>query len=341
MSTRHPDSGLLAGRRPGAGHPHAADSPHLVDIGLAKPVSKSSLFTLWYFLNTLWLFTKDDFDTFVLPDTIFGLSSALSAHFLCDALQIRHIYSAIRRLPLVLLFNWSNLLIFDLANQRSPESIAEDVINKPWRPLPTKRITPRQTRHLILITMPLVLLLGFALDVWMETTLLFNLTWVYNDLKGGDDHWLVRNLVISIAFFLYNLASLKIASGGFAVDVLSPYAYIWTTVISAVILTTMQVQDFKDQVGDRARGRRQTAPLILGERLTRRITAAMIIFWSVTCSLIWSFWLLPVGLGSYVAYRILYFYGSEQDRRSWKLWCLWTAVLYLLPMASSMDYVSF
>ncbi|KAL2045991.1 hypothetical protein ABVK25_011880 [Lepraria finkii] len=93
------------------------------------------------------------------------------------------------------------------------------MINKPWRPLPTGRISQRQTRYLMLIAMPLVLLLDSVLSVWKETALLFNLTWIYNDLRGGDDSWLVRNLVIAFAFFL---GSLKVASGasGHAEDVL-------------------------------------------------------------------------------------------------------------------------
>ena len=287
------------------------------------------------FLQNLWLFTKDDFDTFVLPNTIFGISAALSNRPLAQQL---HVYTVLQRIPLVLFFNWSNLLIFDLANQRLPDSIKEDMINKPWRPLPAGRLSQRQTRHLILVAMPMVLLFNAVLCVWKETALLFNLTWIYNDLRGGDDNWLVRNLVIAMAFFLYNLGSLKVASGasGPTEDVLGWAAYAWTAIVSAVILTTMQVQDLKDQEGDRTRGR-QTAPLVLGEQVARWTMVLPILFWSLACALLWGVWALPIATGLYVAYQILRGRGKEEDRRSWKLWSLWTAVLYLLPLVSSVS----
>ena len=290
------------------------------------------------FLHTLWLFTKDDFDTFVLPNTIFGISTALSRQLLPDHPQHVQVYTVLRRLPFVLFFNWSNLLIFDLANQRLSDSIREDKINKPWRPIPTGRISQRQTRRLMLVAIPAVILSNSALSVWKETALLFSLTWIYNDLGGGDDNWLVRNIIIAFAFFLYNLGSLKVACGASsqAEDLMGSAAFGWTAAISAVILTTMHVQDLKDQEGDRAHNR-QTAPLVLGDTLARWTIAGSVLFWSWVCALFWGLWILPIGTGSYVAYRVLCERGKEADRLSWKLWCLWTAVLYLLPLASSLS----
>ena len=297
----------------------------------------NSYFTTYVeFLHILWLFTKDDFDTFVLPNTVFGISAALSKQLLPSDPEHRQVYSVLGRLPSVLFFNWSNLLIFDLANQRLPGSVKEDMINKPWRPIPTGRISQRQTRHLMLIAIPLVILSNSALSVWKETALLFSLTWIYNDLGGGDENWLVRNAIIAIAFFLYNLGSLKVASGtsGQAEHLMGSAAFGWTAAISAVILTTMHVQDLKDQEGDRTHNR-QTAPLVLGESLARWTIAVPVLFWSLVWALVWGLWILPIGLGSCIAYRILWERGKEADRRSWRLWCLWTAVLYLLPLASS------
>ena len=304
------------------------------------PSSKASTYLSAYvgFLHTLWLFTKDDFDTFVLPNTIFGVSAALSKQLLPDRSDHSQVYIILRRLPFVLFFNWSNLLIFDLANQRLPDSIKEDMINKPWRPIPTGRISPQRTRHLMLIAMPVVILSNSALSVWQETSLLFSLTWIYNDLGGGDDNWLVRNTIIAFAFFFYNLGSLKVASGASSQveHLMGSAAFGWTAIISAVILTTMHVQDLKDQEGDRTHNR-QTAPLVLGDSLARWTIAVPILFWSLVCALFWGLWMLPIGVGFYVAYRVLWERGKEADRRSWKLWCLWTAVLYLLPLASGVS----
>ncbi|KAI4193678.1 MAG: hypothetical protein LQ350_008209 [Teloschistes chrysophthalmus] len=184
---------------------------------------------------------QDDFDTFVLPNTVYGISTALSSKLAFHDTQGSLVGAMIKRLPLVVFFNWSNVLIFDLANQRMPDSLEEDSINKPWRPLPARRINQQQTRQLLLFAMPIVLALNLMVGVWKETALLFNLTWIYNDLRGGDDNWLIRNLVIALAFFIYNLGSLKVASN--TADGVEPAmdtaTYRWTALISAVIFTTM------------------------------------------------------------------------------------------------------
>jgi len=51
-------------------------------------------------------------------------------------------------------FYFYSLLIFDLAKQQSLESVEEDRVNKPWRPIPSGQITSEQTREAILYTAP-------------------------------------------------------------------------------------------------------------------------------------------------------------------------------------------
>ena len=334
MSTENHEQEDIPKTNTGA-HPSIALKPTEVSSTSHPDIHLTTAVELF---RTIRLFTQDDFLTFVFPNTIFGISAVLSERFTGDARQFQA-YQTLLRLPLVIYFNWSNLLIFDLANQRLPESIEEDRINKPWRPLPAGRINQRQTRHLMIIAMPLVVLSSYVLSVWKETVLLFTLTWIYNDLGGGDDNWLIRNLVIASAFFLYNLGSLGVALGPTTDtddtrDNLSSAAYGWTATISAIILTTMQVQDLKDQDGDRSHGR-QTAPIVLGESTARRTIAIPILFWSLACATIWDVWILPIAFGSYVACRVIWRSGIDDDRRSWKLWCLWTALLYLLPLIST------
>ena len=307
------------------------------EVAVGTLSTDSLLTTVIESLRTICLFTNDDFYTFAVPCTLFGISTALSEQLMAG--HASHLSAVLQRLPLVVFFNWSNVLVFDLANQRSPESIEEDRLNKPWRPLPAGRISQRRTRHLMIIIMPIAILLNYLLSVEKETALIFILTWIYNDLGGSDDSWLIRNLVIAAGFFLHNLGSLKVAIGDSAVSVgdhVSSEAYRWTTTISAVILTTMHVQDLKDQKGDSTRGR-QTAPLALGDSIARRTIAIPILFWSFACALVWGVWILPVTVGSYVAYRVMWKRGVDEDRRSWKLWCLWMAVLYLLPLFSGLS----
>ena len=124
------------------------------------------------FVYLLWLFTESNFPTFVLPNTAFGILGALSGPCLTTH-EVTSIKAVLQRLPLIILFNWSNVFIFDLANQRHPESIKEDVANKPWRPLPTGRLSPEQTRQVMAIAIPAVLELNFSFGVWKGTALLF------------------------------------------------------------------------------------------------------------------------------------------------------------------------
>lgn len=240
------------------------------------------------------------------------------------------------RVPWVLLYNWANLLIFDLANQRLPEAVEEDAWNKPWRPLPSGRITVPQTRRLLLASLPVVLVINWSLGVWEETVLLFALTWMYNDLKGGEEDFIVRNLIIGFAFGLYNGGALRIACG---IDgCITASGYSWVVLISCVIFTTMQVQDLKDLAGDKARGRR-SAPLVLGDAASRWSIAVPVVVWSVLCPLYLKVgplgYLVTFALGAVIVARIFIWRNIDADRKTWKLWTAWTALLYLLPVIKS------
>ncbi|KAI1371220.1 UbiA prenyltransferase family [Hypoxylon crocopeplum] len=280
-----------------------------------------------------WLFTTDDAATFVAPNVAFGLCSALSAPVLITPQS--NITTILSRLPCVIFFNWTNLLVFDLANQRLPESAREDALNKPWRPVPRGLVTSAQVRRAMLLCIPIVLAANHLLGVGTETSLLFVLTWLYNDLMGGDENWICRNVIIAAAFWLYNTGSAKVAGNPYSQAAgITEKGVLWTTIISGVILTTMHVQDLKDQEGDCARGRR-LAPLVLGDRAARWTIAIPICFWSCYCTWFWEVGTAGLGvilLGFTVAIRCLAYSGKHSDRRTWELWALWTASLYILPL---------
>lgn len=169
-----------------------------------------SMFTATvHVLRLIWNFTKSNFNTFVLPNTAFGIAGALSGTKMLTGpaptlLEISH------RVPLIAAFNWYSVLIFDLANQKSPESIREDMINKPWRPIPAGKVTAQQTQRSMLVAIPVVLILNYLLGVWKQGVFILILTWLYNDLRGSDE--LVRDLIIAIAYGLFNHASLQFSA---------------------------------------------------------------------------------------------------------------------------------
>ena len=310
-------------------HGDRVNKVNIADTFSKKAAVNKLANAFWIF----WLFTKSDFPTFVLPNTAFGLFGALAGDFLTTQ-KFTNNPEILLRVPSVLIFNWSNLLIFDLANQRSPESVEEDKINKPWRPIPQQMITCDQTRRLTLLCIPCVFILNLFLGVSNETAALYTLTWLYNDLRGGDELF-VRDGIIAIAFAFYNVGSLRVAMGDDAL--ITEQGYIWTAIISGVIFTTMNIQDLRDEEGDRVRGR-LTVTLAFGSANTRKLLSCFILFWSLVCSLFWSqsLWviLLPLSLGIHIVQRLVYRNGRVEDTKTWRLWCLWTAILYMLPLSS-------
>ncbi|KAF4821100.1 Fumagillin beta-trans-bergamotene synthase [Colletotrichum siamense] len=288
----------------------------------------------------IWDFTESNFSTFVAPNTAFGLLGGLTGSPLTSGQATA--LAVLQRFPLVVAFNWYSVLIFDLANQRGSESVAEDRANKPWRPIPAGKVTQEQTRAAMLVAIPAVLVFNYVLGVWSEGVFILILTWLYNDLRGGDT--LARDAIIAVAYFLFNTASLKIAIGDVAAaaataseggNSITREGYLWAGIISAVILTTMQVQDLKDQAGDAGRGR-NTIPLFFGDFASRASLAVLVPAWSCVCVYFWGIrsWgvLLPVVSGALVVDGVLRTRTPETDARAWRLWCLWTVCLYSLPL---------
>ncbi|EFQ35838.1 hypothetical protein CGRA01v4_00203 [Colletotrichum graminicola] len=296
--------------------------------------SSSNLPALLRIPRLIWDFTESNFFTFVVPNTAFGLLGGLTGLPLTSGHATA--LSVLQRLPLIVAFNWYSVLIFDLANQRGPESVAEDYANKPWRPIPAGKVTPEQTRKAMLVAIPAVLAMNYALNVWKEGVFILILTWLYNDLRGGDE--LLRDPIISVAYGLFNTASLKIAISGDAEAVITNEGYAWAFIISAVILTTMQVQDLKDQAGDSGRGR-ATVPLFFGDKASRVSLSVLVPLWSCVCVYVWRIrsWavLLPMLSGALVVVGVLRTRTPKTDSRAWKLWCLWTICLYSLPLVGN------
>ena len=289
------------------------------------------------FAQTLWLFTLSDIKTFVIPETSFGLLGALAGPPLTNN-RAPDIQAIMRRTPQVLVWTWLNTLIFDLANQRLPDSIREDAINKAWRPLPAGRISASETRRLLLQSIVIVVFISWCLGAAEETVLLLGLDWMYNDLGGADESYIVRNLILSAAYACYGSGALRIASLG-EDFCWNSVTYRWTAMTSAIIFTTMQVQDLKDQDGDRVR-LRKTMPLVWGDKVARWTVAAPVILWSFVCPAFWALdacgYIAPLVLGMTVAIRVVQSRSKEADTLTWKIWGFWLMSLYSLPLVNSM-----
>lgn len=243
-------------------------------------------------------------------------------------------FTILERLPAALFWDWTQLLVLDVANQRRPESIAEDKLNKPWRPIPSGRIEANTARQLLLCSIPVSYILSTkVLGGEYEAATLYILNWIYNEL-GAESHWFLRN-VLNAAGLTY------LAAGPTAVLIrkstreLEGVSIEWFLICLAILFTTIQVQDLRDQEGDSKRGR-ETMPLVVGDSVTRWLTAGAILSWSIIIPAYWRSssllcWAVSLFLGLLSIQRLLMYRTAQDDHITFKFWALWIIGLYALP----------
>ncbi|KAF2023204.1 hypothetical protein EK21DRAFT_105439 [Setomelanomma holmii] len=283
---------------------------------LSSSFSGYPLYLARYHAHTLLLFTIDQiFDT-IISGTAFSLLAASSGVVLY--LPNQNVWTLLPRIPLVAA--WLRLLILQacLQNQRSPDSIEEDLINKPWRPIPSKRISRTQTEYLLTVAYVVAGITSYVLDTLSYWEVYVLLLAAYNDRGSSDHSGTVRNIFCGAAFACYFGGALSIALGP---DVaLSPKAIQWTLIMTCgVLATTFHTQDFRDEAGDRARDRKT-----LVTELGRTPALCTVIFF--TC--FWSLYISVVFFGGGVIVAAL----LREDRRMYKVWCLWVFGLCPLPL---------
>lgn len=266
----------------------------------------------------------------MLPQSLFGVFSAFSGPQLSGGAH-SELRIVIGRIAAAFLWTFLNLFIFVLSNQGSASAAKEDSINKAWRPIPAGRATVASTRRLLFWTIPSVLAVTyFVLGSHEETCILIALTWMYNEMGVMENSYVIRDLLIGVADGFYGGGALRIATG----QAYTPTAYVWLSITSCTIFTTMSIQDLKDQRGDLAIGRR-TMPIVLGDYATRRIIGTAIVAWSIVCTLFWQvsafIGAMTVSYGLFVSIKVVTSTSFQTDRTAWKLWANWMILLYALP----------
>lgn len=289
------------------------------------------------YLHCLWLFTFSDLKTMVWPSAAFATLNFIAMSKASDAddksflLAIRYIFF---RLPYIIGWAWINLLSFSIDNQRQPGAVDEDMINKPWRPLPSRKISSSHARRLTILTKSVALAMSCLIGGTFECVLLIALGYLYNDKNGADKNWVTRNFLNALGFVCFASGALDVAvSGSNDLD-----AARWLCIIGAVIFSTVHIQDMYDQVGDRARGR-NTVPLALGDSFGRWSVAVSVVLWSYFCPLYWKSNVLglttPVILGALIALRILTMKSVKEDQKTFRLYNIWLVSLYSLPLVNA------
>ncbi|UPX14782.1 uncharacterized protein EKO05_0005254 [Ascochyta rabiei] len=286
--------------------------------------------------RTLLLFTGDQILDTVIPGTAFGILAALSGPTL--NLPDQSYVSVVQRIPQTVMWLWLVILQFCVQNQRSEDSVQEDAINKPWRPIPSGRMTSEQAETLLKVTHFAAGVLSYELNVMHIFLVYVCLITAYNDYGGGNKSGIIRNLFCGAGFSCYFSGALSIAVGS---DVsLSSAAWKWTAIIAfGILATTIQTQEFRDEAGDRARGRR-TLITELGRKVSLWTVFAAVAFWSVYTPLGffaggWKTALLPSTFGGYLLVTAARAYrtgDNKLDRKMYKIWCLWMFGFCPLPL---------
>lgn len=294
-----------------------------------------------FHLRTLWLFNANDLTSIVLPSTFFalfgGLACALDdSHTFAVHSHLPPLGHILLSVPQVLWWAWINLLSFSINNQRSPQAVAEDALNKPWRPIPSRRLSSKSAAQLLPASHLSAIITSIALGNLTQCLGLIILGYMYNNRGGGDTSWLSRNVINAGGFTCFSSGALQVvlASYGSAMKIFGW----WSFVIAAIIFTTVHTQDMYDQEGDATRNRR-TVPLVIGDGPARISIAFAMAVWCWLSSWLWrSTWIGyvgPVSLGLTVMLRTLLYRSVVADKNTFRIWNLWLVSIYLLPVLRS------
>jgi len=251
---------------------------------LSRPdQQKSESKNLLYHLHTLFLFTHDQFFDTIIPGTVFGLLTTLAGPAL--SLPAQSVLAVLLRAPAISAWLWLIILQFCLQNQCSEGAEEEDAINKPWRPIPSQRITHVNATRLLMAVRLAAVTASWYLGVLYPFLVWSVLGSLYNDYGGSDRSGIVRNLFCGGFFTCSFGGALMIALNTSSV---SKAAGQWTFLVCWLILmTTIQTQEFRDEIGDTKRGRK-TLVTELG-----RVGALWTVYVAVT---FWSLYIRPTFL---------------------------------------------
>ncbi|KAI6138756.1 UbiA prenyltransferase family [Pisolithus thermaeus] len=272
---------------------------------------------LAFHLETIYLFTRSDYKTMFFPVTIFAVAIAPSV--------------GVKQLIHGALWVWIHMLQFNLSNQA--HSAHEDAINKPWRPLPSGRITVDEiSRFRWLLLIVCLCLSGWHGAGVLSASAAFSLAEIlHEDLRFNLDP-VLRNHCNVGGYLALELGATIILSSKTSVDRTSLVALLSSGLL---LVTTIHAQDFADVNGDSLSGRR-TFPIIAPEGSRLYMLAALPI-WSIALSMFWGLGPLCGILflaGLFVGSRYYQFRDERHDQSSYLIYKVWLLAARVLPMSA-------
>ncbi|TFK38914.1 UbiA prenyltransferase family-domain-containing protein [Crucibulum laeve] len=283
------------------------------------PISFNSPFEILHDITyTAFLFTYTDYKTILFPITVFAYAAASNA--------------SNNRFLEVIIWIWIHLLQCNVSNQY--KSIDEDLVNRPWRPLPARRITLAGAKILRWALVPLCMLHSarYGKGVTFASGLLTITTVVYDEF-GGAGHWIGKNASAVFGYGSFEIGATIIMGNAQNLDSKAVCAIACSAL---VIFTTIHAQDCADVEGDRALNR-VTFPIYAPEASRVTLFLALII-WSIFLGQIWDIsienMMLLCVFGSYIGWRYYCLRSVEADKRSYLIYNIWLFSIHLLPAIS-------
>lgn len=189
-------------------------------------------------------------------------------------------YSAVSVIPDVLLCCFFYMYCFDIANQAT--SVSEDIINKPYRPIPSGllSIDGANLRWCLSWILCPVILYGLVGDwaglhfLWLEAWVFFCYAW------PKPNHWFFRNAFTTVA----NLTTCRLVNACVYQKLPEWNVQVGPDIVVGIwVMLSIHLQEFHDMEGDAASGR-NTLPLILGpvgRTRLRNATSFFLCTWGV------------------------------------------------------------
>ncbi|KAF2672543.1 hypothetical protein BT63DRAFT_199048 [Microthyrium microscopicum] len=310
-------------------------------------------------LYNIWLFNFSDMKTIVVPQTLLAITNAKSGQFLLHlSTEMHHPLpsspswlTVLYRVPPTLAWIYLNLLVECVANQRLPGSIQEDSLNKPWRVMPSKLMSPASAEKLLFYLIPTTLIVSYYMGEmqFKASASLMSFIWLYNDLDGANSSPIMRNALNAFGLLSFSIGSTAVAvttKSGHGGGSFAPTAVTWFSILWLAICTTIHAQDFADIAGDKARGR-CSAPLLYGDSISRWSVAVPVMFWTFAAPAYWGLPWHHIGTPGIIAQALVVIVGTclavlvvgwnslQMDTWMWRMWCLWSASLFVLPLFGS------
>jgi len=275
-----------------------------------------------------WLFIKNDIWATIIPGVIIAL------------VAFSHYSFSLTGLILILLkaVLYFNLYAYTFVLTNQINSIEEDKVNKPYRPLVSGLVEKSSMAQRIILATFIFLVVGYYFGVF-EWALLWVIISIFHNYIGHK-HWFLKNTVcMTLGIFAI------IGAGWGLVSEPSSSQLVWGFIVSLIFGITGVIQDFRDEEGDRIIGRR-TLPLSFGDYKSRFISVGLcilsnllfvvyIVIPSPKTVLNNSFSIVTLFLFCLICFRLIRFREKKADHNTYMIllftfnWLLLSGISYI------------